>query len=215
MHALVHQVSGVSSRGLSYPCGSLVRLQEWIKLDAVLRPVCTACLASVDSEGTLTRVFYFMVSALLGYDCFIQKYTYICLLELIFLCCCYCYYSHNKDLYCYYCSIGSCCVAEVWDAGFLLSSVVTAACVCIRVSKVSRWQERVQKLLETVRNGFASNKAVLASGLRGGVIRGDWAEGGGSLRQRVEACLHELEDDLKVSDVPEAVELTGFLKVRE
>lgn len=101
-----------------------MRLQEWIKLDAVLRPVCTACLASVDSEGTLTRVFYFMVSALLGYDCFIQKYTYICLLELIFLCCCYCYYSHNKDLYCYYCSIGSCCVAEVWDAGFYCSRLL-------------------------------------------------------------------------------------------
>lgn len=83
------------------------------------------------------------------------------------------------------------------------------------MSKVSRWQERVQKLLETVRNGFAANKAVLASGLgEGGVVEGDWAEGGGSLRQRVEACLHELEDELKVSDVPEAVELAGFLKVR-
>lgn len=35
----------------------------------------------------------------------------------------------------------------------------------------------------------------------------------GSLKQRIETCLFELEADLKVSGVPEAVVLSGFLKV--
>ena len=78
----------------------------------------------------------------------------------------------------------------------------------LRVSKVKRWQERAQKLLEAVRGAVAAGTAASDGGGVG------IAGGAGSLRQRVEACLSEPQADLKVSDVPEAVELSGFLQVR-
>lgn len=68
---------------------------------------------------------------------------------------------------------------------------------------MKRWQQRAQALLATARsNHGAADSTEKAAADRAG------------LRGHIEASLLEVEGELKVSGVPEAVELSGLLQVR-
>lgn len=91
---------------------------------------------------------------------------------------------------------------------FLIVLVSSLSSLCARnnrVSKMKRWQQRAQKLLEAARSKLAVAAAAAAGDKQGG--------GGEALRQRIEVALAELEDELKVSGVPEALELSCLLQV--
>lgn len=80
-----------------------------------------------------------------------------------------------------------------------------------RVSKVKRWQQRAAKLLATARSKEGGAPAAGKENEGGG--QGE--SGGAGLRESIEALLAEVEVELKVSGVPEAVELSRLLEVRQ
>ncbi len=80
---------------------------------------------------------------------------------------------------------------------------------------MKRWQQRAQKLLEAARSQQES--AAVASGAAGAGAAAGGKDGAGEtagLRGRIDSVLAELEGELKVSDVPEALELSAVLQVR-
>ncbi|CAM9364344.1 unnamed protein product, partial [Ectocarpus sp. 12 AP-2014] len=77
-----------------------------------------------------------------------------------------------------------------------------------RVSKVKRWQQRAAKLLATARSREGGAPAAGKEKEGGGQGEG----GGAGLRESIEALLAEVEVELKVSGVPEAVELSRLLE---
>lgn len=94
---------------------------------------------------------------------------------------------------------------------------------CCRVSKVKRWQTAARKLLAALRKALAEAAASASSStfIVGGTKKSggqkrqtDTDDKGGVLRRRAEACVSEVEGELKVSGVPEAVELSGIVNVR-
>lgn len=83
---------------------------------------------------------------------------------------------------------------------------------------MKRWQQRAKKLLKAAssrRAGGATATATAAAAAKDGDEDAGEGEGvGAGLRGRIEAALAELEGGLKVSGVPEALELSALLQVR-
>lgn len=76
---------------------------------------------------------------------------------------------------------------------------------------MKRWQQRSAKLLETANSKVGGATAAGKEWQGGGQGEG----GGAGLRESIEALLAEVEGELKVSGVPEAVELSRLLEVRQ